>query len=169
MCACSASFFLSPCSSGSAGRNHFMIGLIRSAGFNRRPQLNKHRCARPQPQMPRRRRLLRRASRLFPVMRPRGLLPPRAVTGCGTRLITILSIARPTRLTTPNNNPAKTTGSIAVVCAIITMPLRRLQRRRSGERGSAFQAGALAKAADQKREVTLYPLISLLKFYSPRS
>ena len=30
-CACSASFFLSPCLSGSAGRNHFMIELIRFA------------------------------------------------------------------------------------------------------------------------------------------
>ena len=153
MCACSARFSWSPCLSGSAGRNHFMIGLIRSAAFSRNPPL-KHRYTKPQLQR-QRRRLLRHASRLFPVTRPRGLLPRRAVTGCGTRLITILSIVRPTRLRTPNNKPTKTTGSIAVVSAIITTPLRRLRHPRNGERGGQLaKSELLAKAGDQRSVVS---------------
>jgi hypothetical protein len=117
-----------------------MIELIRSAGFNRRPQLNKHRCARPQPQMPRRRRP-HRASRLFPVTRPRVLPLRRAAPGCGTPPIAILStvlLSRPAILR-PNkqrNNPAKTTGLTVAAYAIPPTPLRRPRRRRSGELGS---------------------------------
>src|SRR5437016_1945471 len=110
-----------------------MIGLIRSAAFSRNPPLSKHRYTKPQPQR-QRRRLLRHASRLFPVTRPRGLLPRRVVTGDGTPLIIIHSIVRPTRLTAPNNKPTKTTGSIAAVSAIIPTQLRRPRHRRSDER-----------------------------------
>jgi hypothetical protein len=144
LCACSASFFLSPCSSGSVGRNHFMIGLIKSAAFNRRPQLNKHKCARLQPQMPRRRLRPPRASRLFPVTRPRVLPLHRAAPGCGTPPIAAPSIVLLTRpgILRPNkqrNNPAKTTGSTVAACAIPPTPLRRPLRRRSGKRGSLGQ------------------------------
>ena len=148
MCAYSASFFLSPCLSGSAGRNHFMIGLIRCAAFNRRPQLNKHRCARPQPQTPRRRRP-RRASRLSPVTRPRVLLLRRAAPGCGTQPIAIRSIVLLTRpgilrRNKQRNNPAKTTGLTAAAYAIPPTPLRRRQARRSGERGSLGQRSEIS-------------------------
>ena len=123
-----------------------MIGLIRCAGFNRRPQLNKHRRARPQPQMPRRRP--RRVSRLFPVMRPRVLPLRRAAPGCGTPPIAILStvlLSRPGILR-PNkqrNNPAKPTGLTVAACAIPPTPLRRQQGRRRGERGSPVQRSGI--------------------------
>ena len=134
-----------------------MIELIRSAAFNRQPQPNSRRCAKPQPQRPRR---PRRASRSFLVTRLHVLPLRPVVTGCGTRPITILSISRPTRLRVPNNNPTKTTGSIAVVCAIITMPLRRQRGPRSCERGSQVDCYqfSVIRARDHRTEVSLRPI-----------
>jgi hypothetical protein len=143
LCACSASFFLSPCLSGSVGRNHFMIGLIKCAGFNRGPQLNKHRCARPQPRIQRRRRP-RRGNRLSPVTCPRVLLRRPAAPGCGTRRIAVPSIVLLTRLgilrrNKQRNNPVKTTGLMAKASVTpSTLRRRRQQGRRSGTRGSPF-------------------------------
>jgi hypothetical protein len=168
LCACSASFFLSPCLSGSAGRNHFMIELIKFAGSNRRRrrQLHKRRRARPQPGQ---RRRPRRGSRLFPVTRPRVLPLRRAAPGCGTPPIAILSTVLLTRpgILRPNkqrNNPAKPTGSTVAACAIQRTPLRRPRRRRRasvvrqrsevGRQRSARQAVAVAKAGGQRSEVS---------------
>jgi hypothetical protein len=158
---------LSPCLSGSAGRNHFMIELIRFAGSNRRRrrQLHKRRRARPQP---RQRRRPRRASRLFPVTRPRVLPLRRAAPGCGTPPIAILSIVLLTRpgilrRNKQRNNPAKTTGWTAAACAITSTPLRRPlrhprsqlpARRRTARREIGLRLGkAYSSKRDQQSEV----------------
>ena len=114
-----------------------MIGLIRFAASSRNPQLNKRKRAKPPPRRPRR---PRRASRSFLVTRPRVLPLRQAVTGCGTRRITIHSISPPTRpgVQVLNKRPAKAIGSTDVVCvtmATLRRRRRRPRRRRSVERG----------------------------------
>jgi len=133
-----------------------MIELIRCAGFNRQPQLNKHRCGRPQPQMPRRQRP-RRVSRSFHVTRPRVLPRRRAAPGCGIRRIAVRSIVlltRPgiVRRNKQRNNPVKTIGLTVAVCAIPSTLLRRLRRRRSGQRSeiSSRQSEVSTQVAPSK-------------------